>query len=57
MDQEAKKKALRMLSYGLYVLTDKFEEEIAAGTINWLSQASMHLPLVMGGSLMEVKSS
>ncbi|MCH7760192.1 flavin reductase family protein [candidate division TA06 bacterium] len=49
MDPEAKKKALRMISYGLYVLTTKYEDEITAGTVNWLSQASFEPPIVMVG--------
>ena len=49
MDPEIKKKALRMINYGLYVLTTKHGDEIAAGTVNWLSQASFEPPLVMVG--------
>ena len=47
MDVEAKRKALRMITYGLYVLTARSGDEIAAGTVNWLSQASFNPPLVM----------
>ncbi|MCL4318357.1 MAG: flavin reductase, partial [Firmicutes bacterium] len=49
MDQESKKKSLRMLTYGLYVLTVKDGDAIAAGTVNWVSQASFTPPLVMVG--------
>ncbi len=49
MEQEEKKKALRSLTYGLYVMTAKGGNDIAAGTINWLSQASFNPPLVMAG--------
>jgi len=49
MDEQIKKKVLRMISYGLYILTTKKGEEIAAGTINWLSQCSFKPPLVMVG--------
>ncbi|MEN3039310.1 MAG: flavin reductase family protein [Candidatus Kryptonium sp.] len=49
MNPEAKKKALRMITYGLYVLTSKFEDRYSAGTVNWLSQASFEPPLVMVG--------
>jgi len=47
MDPEAKKKALRMLTYGLYVVTAAEDEDVAAGTVTWLSQASFNPPLVM----------
>lgn len=49
MDPEVKKKTLRLLTYGLYVLTTADGEEMAAGTVNWLSQASFSPPLVMVG--------
>lgn len=49
MDPEVKKKTLRLLTYGLYVLTATAGEEVAAGTVNWLSQASFTPPLVMVG--------
>ncbi|GIU70515.1 MAG: flavin reductase [Candidatus Woesearchaeota archaeon] len=51
MEEQIKKKVLRMISYGLYILTVKTveKEEIAAGTINWLSQCSFKPPLVMVG--------
>lgn len=49
MDVEAKKRALRMITYGLYVLTAADGDEVAAGTVNWLSQASFDPPLVMVG--------
>jgi flavin reductase (DIM6/NTAB) family NADH-FMN oxidoreductase RutF len=47
MDPAAKKKALRLLSYGLCVATSRDEAGPAAGTINWLSQTSFSPPLVM----------
>jgi flavin reductase (DIM6/NTAB) family NADH-FMN oxidoreductase RutF len=49
MDLEEKKRALRLLTYGLYVLTARSGEDIAAGTVNWLSQASFDPPLLMAG--------
>jgi flavin reductase (DIM6/NTAB) family NADH-FMN oxidoreductase RutF len=49
VDQESKKKSLRMITYGLYILTVKDGDAIAAGTVNWLSQASFTPPLVMVG--------
>jgi len=47
MDNEMKKKALRSLTYGLYVLGSASGEELAAGTVNWVSQASFSPPLIM----------
>jgi len=47
MDPAAKKKALRLLSYGLCVATSRDESGPAAGTINWISQSSFTPPLVM----------
>ncbi len=49
MDQAAKKHALRQITYGLYVLTAAHQGQVAAGTVNWLSQASFEPPLVMVG--------
>ena len=49
MNEEAKKVALRMINYGMYLLTAKDGEDIAAGTVNWLSQTSFKPPLVMVG--------
>jgi flavin reductase (DIM6/NTAB) family NADH-FMN oxidoreductase RutF len=47
MDPNAKKKALRLITYGLYVATSRHGEEFAAGTINWVSQSSFAPALVM----------
>ena len=46
MDEGAKKTALRMIPYGLYVLTaeDK-DQNISAATVNWVTQASFKPPL------------
>lgn len=49
MDPNQRKKALRLLTYGLYVVTAGDEERYAAGTITWLSQCSLQPPLVMCG--------
>jgi flavin reductase (DIM6/NTAB) family NADH-FMN oxidoreductase RutF len=50
MDANAKKTALRMIPYGLFVLTaaDK-DGEVAAATVNWVTQASFAPPLVVVG--------
>lgn len=50
MDPNAKKTALRMIPYGLYVLTAKGKDgAIAAATVNWVTQASFAPPLVAIG--------
>jgi flavin reductase (DIM6/NTAB) family NADH-FMN oxidoreductase RutF len=50
MDEDAKKIALRMIPYGLYVLTAEGKDgAIAAATINWVTQASFGPPLVVAG--------
>lgn len=49
MDADAKKTALRMIPYGLYVLTAEGPEGAAAATVNWVTQASFEPPLVVVG--------
>src|SRR5499425_3431122 len=50
MDANAKKTALRMIPYGLYVLTAKGKDDaVAAATVNWVTQASFAPPLVAVG--------
>jgi flavin reductase (DIM6/NTAB) family NADH-FMN oxidoreductase RutF len=50
MDPQAKKTALRMIPYGLYVLTGQTpDDRFAAATINWVTQASFQPPLVAVG--------
>lgn len=50
MDESAKKTALRMIPYGLYILTSADEQgEIAAATINWVTQCSFKPPQVAVG--------
>jgi flavin reductase (DIM6/NTAB) family NADH-FMN oxidoreductase RutF len=49
MDQNMKKTALRMIPYGLYVLTAESKGGIAAATVNWVTQASFTPPLVAVG--------
>lgn len=49
MDLQMRKKALRMISYGLYVLTARADQETAASTVTWLSQSSMTPPMIMVG--------
>lgn len=50
MDEQHRKTALRMIPYGLYVLTGKAPDgQLAAATVNWLTQASFAPPLVALG--------
>ena len=48
MDEAAKKTALRMIPYGMFVLTSKSRQgdEVSAGTVNWITQCSFAPPLV-----------
>lgn len=49
MDEAAKKTALRMIPYGLFVITTRHGDEYGAATINWITQASFQPPLVALG--------
>ena len=51
MNANAKKTALRMIPYGLYVLTaaDKSGSRVAAATVNWVTQVAFEPPLVVVG--------
>ena len=50
MDDAAKKIALRMIPYGLYVLTaENANGDVAAATVNWVTQVSFEPPLVVVG--------
>jgi flavin reductase (DIM6/NTAB) family NADH-FMN oxidoreductase RutF len=50
VDPNAKKLALRMIPYGLYVLTSQAKDgRISAATVNWVTQASFEPPLVAVG--------
>jgi flavin reductase (DIM6/NTAB) family NADH-FMN oxidoreductase RutF len=49
MDQDMKKTALRMIPYGLYVLTAESPAGTSAATVNWVTQASFAPPLVAVG--------
>ncbi len=46
MDPQAKKVALRAITYGLYVLTAMDGDHVGAAGINWLTQASFEPPLI-----------
>ena len=49
MDPGVRKRVFRLLTYGLYVVTASAGDEVAGGTITWLSQASFTPLLVMAG--------
>jgi flavin reductase (DIM6/NTAB) family NADH-FMN oxidoreductase RutF len=49
MDPEQKRKSLRNITYGVYVLTAMYEEEYAAATVTWVSQSSLDPPQIMLG--------
>jgi flavin reductase (DIM6/NTAB) family NADH-FMN oxidoreductase RutF len=50
MDNDAKKAVLRMIPYGLYVLTaDDGAGNVAAATVNWVTQTAFAPPLVVVG--------
>lgn len=47
MDTTSRKRTLRLLSNGLYVITSASGSRFGAATVTWLSQASFRPPLVM----------
>ena len=50
MDDATKKIALRMIPYGLYLLTaENANGDVAAATVNWVTQVSFEPPLVVVG--------
>ncbi len=50
MDADKKKTALRMIPYGLYVLTAEAPDgTISAATVNWVTQTAFAPPLVVVG--------
>ena len=46
MNESFRKQALRMFSYGVYVLTSKFEDNYCAATVTWVSQTSFEPPML-----------
>jgi flavin reductase (DIM6/NTAB) family NADH-FMN oxidoreductase RutF len=47
MDETSKKTALRMIPYGIYVLTAKSDDgTIGTATVNWVTQTSFAPPLI-----------
>lgn len=50
MNADAKKAVLRMIPYGIYVLTaDDGKGNVAAATVNWVTQTAFAPPLVVVG--------
>ena len=49
MNADAKKTALRMIPYGIYVLTADDGANVAAATVNWVTQTSFNPPLIAVG--------
>lgn len=49
MDADIKKATLRMIPYGIYVMTAKNGDEIAAATVNWVTQTAFDPPLLAVG--------
>jgi len=50
MDEDKKKSTLRMIPYGIYVMTAKdVDGNVGAGTVNWVTQSSFDPPLVAIG--------
>lgn len=49
MDAQAKRTALRAITYGLYVVSSREGDRVAAACINWLTQTSFEPPLVALG--------
>jgi len=47
MDANTRKKVLRLIPYGLFVATSRADQQIGAGTINWVTQTSFTPPLVV----------
>ena len=50
MDEAAKKTTLRMIPYGIYILTaDDGKGNVGAATVNWVTQSSCAPPLLVVG--------
>ena len=55
MDADARKTTLRMIPYGLYVLTVD-GDDVASGTVNWVTQTSFEPPLLAIGVKADTRS-
>src|ERR1700756_5609231 len=47
MDAKARRKSLRLLTNGMYVMSSRSGDRYGAGTVTWVSQASFRPPLIM----------
>jgi flavin reductase (DIM6/NTAB) family NADH-FMN oxidoreductase RutF len=47
IDPQLRKKVLRMIPYGIHVITSRYEEKVAAATIDWVTQSSFEPPMVV----------
>ena len=47
IDPAIRKKVLRMIPYGIHVITAHFENQVAAATIDWVTQSSFEPPMVV----------
>src|SRR5258705_13809735 len=47
MDPSTRRRTLRMLSNGVYVMTSRSGDRFGAATVTWVSQASFRPPLIM----------
>ena len=56
MDADVRKTTLRMIPYGLYVLTAADGDSVGSGTINWVSQMSFEPPLLALGVKKDTRS-
>jgi len=49
MNDDDKKTALRMIPYGIYIMTAERGDEVAAATVNWVTQTAFAPPLLAVG--------
>jgi len=47
MDAKTRRKSLRLLTNGMYVMSSRSGDRYGAGTVTWVSQASFRPPLIM----------
>ena len=47
LDSQVRKKVLRMIPHGIYVITSRHEDQVGASTIDWVTQASCNPPLLV----------
>jgi flavin reductase (DIM6/NTAB) family NADH-FMN oxidoreductase RutF len=49
MDADTKKTALRMIPYGIYIMTAKHGDDVGSATVNWVTQTAFAPPMVVVG--------